>query len=116
MLGRIEEQNGPVIVLDSSVAMRQYPFSPVVMSPGQNVWVTEHVSDVERRSEIRFIHGSEHGAVVLGRIPNPYLPGFLGAVALSPAELLISGLQYFPHRYIVSLLLRTRLECRGTAP
>lgn len=115
MIGRLEERNEPVITLDSNVGSMQNFFAPVLLPGGLRLWVTDHEFPDRRRTEIRFVSDSAQSAVVLGRTSNPYV-GFIAATAPAPSELLVTGLQYIPNKYVVSLLLRARVECRGSAP
>jgi hypothetical protein len=77
--------------------------------------VIDHEFSKGQQSEIRFVSDSAQSAVVLGRTPNPYVTS-IAATAPAPSELLVTGLHYIPNKYIESLLLRARVECRGKAP
>jgi len=116
MIGALEERNTPVVTLDSAAVSTQYPFAPVLLPGGGRLWVVEHALPDMRSTEIRFVRDSAQTGVLMGRIPNPYLSQFYGATAVGPREVLVTGLQYFANRYIVSLLLRVRVECRGDKP
>jgi hypothetical protein len=115
MIGRLEERNESVITLDSSVASTQNFFAPVLLPGGLRLWVIDHEFSKGQQSEIRFVSDSAQSAVVLGRTPNPYVTS-IAATAPAPSELLVTGLHYIPNKYIESLLLRARVECRGKAP
>jgi hypothetical protein len=112
MRGRLEYQREAMVVVDSSVTGFGTWLSPVVGPGGARIWITDHVPTDGRRSELRFTTESGGSVAVLERMPNPY-HGFIAAVTPAPGEILLTGLHYVPNRYIVSLLLRTRIRCHG---
>jgi hypothetical protein len=50
--------------------------------------------------------------VIIGEAANPYI-GFIAAVAPARGQVLVTGLQYIPNRYLISYLLRARIDCSG---
>lgn len=112
------EGHGPAVVtLDSNSVNRQYSLSPVyLLGGGMRVWVLEHKVPERRETEIRFARDTVGGVVIMGRVSDPYMLGFVATAAISPTEVLTAGLHYIPNQYVVSLLLRARVECRGRKP
>ncbi|HEX7238894.1 MAG TPA: hypothetical protein VF263_01400 [Longimicrobiaceae bacterium] len=113
MVGRVEERNEPAITIDSSVAFQRLA-APIRLPDGSPLWVTDHEVPDEPRREVRLTLGSARSATLLKSIPSPYI-GWISATTPAPWELLVTGFHYVPDRYAVSLLLRARVECRGTA-
>jgi hypothetical protein len=109
MVGRVEVRNETVVTVDSAIS-GQSRIAHVTLADGRALWITDHPLPGRRDGELRFTSLSRGSPVVLGRIPSPYM-GFTAAVPVGPAELLVTGLHYIPNRYLVSLLIRARLEC-----
>jgi hypothetical protein len=111
MVGLLEEQTAPAVVLDPDVSIwsQAPPLSP---APAMPVWVAHHSLPNRDSSEIRFLTVSGDSAVELGRLANPY---HLRVSSVAPAlsEVLVSGMEYAEDRFAFSLLLRTRVECSG---
>ncbi len=104
----LQAPNARVVTIDSNIAQA---LVPLTLRDGQPLWVTDHVPSVGEQREIRFVRESAGAAVVLGGIPSPFTGGF-GATAVSQNEVLVAGpLLDRAEEELVTLLLRTRLEC-----
>jgi hypothetical protein len=111
LVGRLEEQTAPAVVLDTNVSIwSQAP--PLLPAPAMPAWAAHHSLRDSEASEIRFMTLSADSAIELGRVANPYYLR-VSAVASGSSELLVSGMEYTQDRFAFSLLLRARVECSG---
>lgn len=111
MVGRVVDRNEPVVSLDSFVAGFRSSSGPIgIRSVGSPIWVSGRSPSPGGSLAIRFTTSSDGSSVQLGSIPSPY-SGYMAAAAVGERELLITGLEYVPMKYLVSLLIRTRVEC-----
>jgi len=113
MIGGRRTHDPRVVTIDDNIAEALVSITP---PGGMHLWVTDHILSADRR-EIRFIRNSASGAVVLGRIQNPFTGGF-GATTLAHPDLLIAGPllnQSSIGPVVTTLLLRARVQCRGSA-
>jgi hypothetical protein len=109
LVGRLEEQTAPAVVLDANVSIwSQAP--PLLPAPAMPVWAAHHVLPDSDASEIRFLTLSADSAIELGRVASPYYLR-VSSVASAASELLVSGMEYAENRFAFSLLLRARVEC-----
>lgn len=112
MIGRVVDRNEPVVAVDSFVAGFRSSAGPIrLRRVGSPLWVTVRSPSSGRPPHIRFTTSSGGSVVELGRIPGEYT-GFMAAAAVSESDLLLTGLEYVPMKYLVSLLIRARVECR----
>ena len=112
MIGSLDART-PVLTLDSTVTAMA-----VADNPDQPpLWITEHIDAGAR--ELRFISpGTAGGAVVIAAVPSPYT-GFFAAAVIGGNEVLLSGPLLRPappNPSLVTLLIRSRVECRPGAP
>lgn len=100
------------VVLDSAVGNTGYS-NMVSLRAGKRVWASVRAA-AEGGPKLRFLSDSGQSSATLGETVNPY-SGFIAAAAPDPDHMLVTGLQYIPNRYFVSLLLRATLTC-GDGP
>lgn len=112
MFGRWEDSTVQPVVLDSAVSGLQGYSDAVPVRSGGRVWVTLHTTEDRTRSSLRYLQSFGGSAVTVGEVANPYL-GFIAATAPRPMQVLVTGLQHIPNRYLVSYLLRARIDCSG---
>jgi hypothetical protein len=98
----------PVVLGSAVTGMRGYS-TMVTLGAGKRLWVILHAA-ADGGPKLRFLSDSIQSSVILGEAVNPY-HGFIAAAATSPDRVLVTGLQYIPNRYFVSLLLRATLTC-----
>jgi hypothetical protein len=112
MIGLSANQDGRTLELDPVAAW----VTPVFGSGPFPMWVVDHAQG--NAHWLRVLGESRGVARELLAVPSPYT-GFFAAAAVSSAELLISGPLFHadPARpRLVSLLIRARVECSGSAP
>lgn len=112
MVGPLEAQTAPAVVLDTDVSIWSES-APLLQAQAFPVWVTHHTSPDGGPGEIRFMGVAGDSVVEFGRVANPYK--FRGA-AVAPAysELLVTGMEYVEDDgFAFSLLLRARVGCSG---
>ena len=112
MIGRLDAETPPVVVLDPDVSVWS-EYAPLVQVQELPVWVTHHAESDGSSGKIRFVGVAGDSAVALGGFENPYK--FRGAaVASAASELLVTGMEYLEDDgFAFSLLLRARVECSG---
>jgi len=113
MIGTLD-QGSPVLTLDSLIV----GVVPVIGRGGAPLWVTEHLES-PTSSELRVVaRGVDGTPTVVARTPNPYTGPF-AAAAPSAEEMILSGpllRRESAHPSLVTLLIRTRVECAPRAP
>lgn len=112
MLGRWADGTARPVTLDSAVSSIGGYSNTVAPRPDFRLWVSVPVAADRSRPKLRFLTDFERSSVTIGETANPY-QGYIAAAAPTPTQLLVTGLQYIPNRYLVSLLLRTRIDCRN---
>lgn len=105
----------PAFVVDSSVDMWSEAV-PVITDQGVAVWAVHHpvaAAEGSRAAEVRYVAAAGEPVSELARAPSPY---FMRMAAVQPrsGDLLVTGMQYVESRFMFSLLLRNRVQCRAT--
>lgn len=111
LLGRWQDSAAQHVALDSVVSSMQGYSNTVSLRRDLRLWVSIPVASDRSRAELRFFADSARSAVVLGAVSNPYV-GFIAAAPTSADTVLVTGLRYAENRYLVSLLLRARIDCQ----